>query len=141
MNAVMTAHGHLRMMSAVEPYHARARQALRDTAFVEQTLVAAGDRAASSPTLTHALGPLRGLVEAHLAGDYRRASTDDVAWALAAAMYVVSPWDETPDYLPTGLRDDELVAETVLELIAETIEDYRAWEHQRRPRRRVPPGG
>ena len=136
MNEGMTAHGHLRMLSAVEPYHARARKALADAPFVEQTLGAAGDRAASSPALTQALRPLRGLVEAHVAGDYRRASTDDVAWALAAAMYVVSPWDETPDYLPTGLRDDELVAETVLELIADTIEDYRTWEHQRRPRRR-----
>lgn len=125
------------MLDVIEPYHVRARQALGDPPFVEQTLAAAQDRAGASEKLTRSLGPLSGLVQAHMAGDYQRATPEDVAWALAAAMYVVSPWDETPDYLPHGLRDDEHVAETVLELIAETIEDYRGWAHRRKPRRRV----
>ena len=123
------------MIDAIEPYHAQARRALGDLAFIEQTLAAAADRAAASEKLTKSMAPLRGLVEAHAAGEYRRATADDVAWALAAAMYVVSPWDETPDYLPHGLRDDEHVADTVLELIAETVDDYREWDRARRRRR------
>jgi uncharacterized membrane protein YkvA (DUF1232 family) len=125
------------MLDVIEPYHPRARKALGDLPFVEQTLAVAADRARPSAKLTKALIPLRGLVEDHLAGEYQRAAPDDVAWALAAAMYVVHDWDATPDYLPNGLRDDEQVAETVHDLIAETVEDYRSWAHRRRPRRRV----
>ena len=124
------------MLDAVEPYHARAGQALADLPFVEQTLAAAEDRARSNEKLAGLMRPLHGLVAAHVAGDYRRAAPDDVAWALAAAMYVVSPWDETPDYLPNGLRDDEHVAETVLELIADTVGDFVEWDRAQRRRRR-----
>ena len=43
-------------------------------------------------------------------------------------MYVASPLDAIPDFLPGGLRDDEMVAAWVLHRVESAIHAYEAWE-------------
>lgn len=120
-------HPHGRFVEVVEPFHAHAQAALHDLPFIDQTLEEARKRAVPSQALTESLNPLLGLVHAHVHGEFVGADRDHVAWALAAAMYVVSPWDLTPDYLPHGLRDDEQVTAAVVEMISETVYEYEGW--------------
>ena len=127
------------LLAAVEGFRAQAGPLLADRAAVEALLDEARERSAPSPTLQERLAPLWRLVRAHVRGTYTAADEDDVAWALAAVMYVASPWDVAPDYLPRGLFDDEVVAVWVLERIGETAAAFAEWDRAERKRRAAGP--
>jgi uncharacterized membrane protein YkvA (DUF1232 family) len=128
-----------RLATALEPFEERAREALAAPAEIDAVLREAGKRSRYSPELAKGMGPLCGLVKAHVHGEYPDADEDDVVLALAAVLYVVSPWDLTPDYLPDGLRDDEQMCQSVLDRIERTVHEYDEWRNPvaRRPRRKV----
>jgi uncharacterized membrane protein YkvA (DUF1232 family) len=79
------------------------------------------------------------LVAASAGGEYRDADEDEVVLAAAAILYVVSPWDHTPDYLPRGLRDDEVVTRAVTIELERALREFEEWRlpPARRPRRKV----
>lgn len=117
-----------KFQAAINQFRDRARKALEDKPLVEDLLERASARAKRSDALRESLDPLRRLVRSYIRGSYREADLGDVAWALAGVMYVASPMDLVPDYLPGGLRDDERVVEWVLDRIEVTVAAYEAWE-------------
>lgn len=112
----------------LERLHGHAERLLSDREAVEKQLVEARARGQGSRTLHDLLSPLRRLIGAHIHGSYPSADEDDVAWALAAAMYVASAWDLAPDHLPAGLRDDEMAVAWTLEHIEDTLIRFEEWE-------------
>ena len=106
----------------------RAAEVLNDVPRVEDLLERADARSKKSAALSESLAPLRRLIRSYVRGSYRDADAGDVAWALAAVMYVASPLDAIPDFLPGGLRDDEKIAASVLRRVDSTIRAYEAWE-------------
>lgn len=109
-------------------FRRRAGEVLTDVPLVEDLLERSDARSMRSAVLRESLAPLRRLIRSYVRGSYRDADAGDVAWALAAVMYVVSPLDAIPDYLPGGLRDDEKVAAWVLRRVDPAIRAYEAWE-------------
>jgi len=109
-------------------FRLRAGEVLTDVPLVEDLLERADARSKKSTVLSASLAPLRRLIRSYVRGSYRDADAGDVAWALAAVMYVASPLDAIPDYLPGGLRDDEKVAAWVLRRVDPAIRAYEAWE-------------
>jgi uncharacterized membrane protein YkvA (DUF1232 family) len=109
-------------------FRLRAGEVLTDVPLVEDFLERADARSKKSAVLRESLAPLHRLIRSYVRGSYRDAAAGDVAWALAAVMYVASPLDAIPDYLPRGLRDDEKVAAWVLRRVAPAIHAYEAWE-------------
>jgi hypothetical protein len=124
--------------SALDPFVDRAREALDDPAEVASVLAQARAQVLEHPGLGDSVPPLCALVEAHLGPDFE-ADEDEVVLALAAVLYVVSPWDQTPDYLPHGLRDDEMVAGSVLRQLERAVREVDDFLHPRaqRSHRRV----
>lgn len=112
----------------LNPFRLRAGEVLTDVPLVEDFLERADARSKKSAVLRESMAPLRRLIRSYVRGSYRDAAPGDVAWALAAVMYVASPLDAIPDYLPAGLRDDEKVAAWVLRRVAPAIRAYEAWE-------------
>ena len=109
-------------------FRQRAVELLNDVPAVEDLLERADARSKKSAALSESLAPLRRLIRSYVRGSYREADAGDVAWALAAVMYVASPLDAIPDFLPGGLLDDEKVAASVLRRIDSAIRAYEAWE-------------
>ena len=109
-------------------FRVRAAEVLTDVPAVEDLLERADARSKKSAALSESLAPLRRLIRSYVRGSYRDADAGDVAWALAAVMYVASPLDAIPDFLPGGLRDDEKVAASVLRRVDPAIRAYEAWE-------------
>ena len=109
-------------------FRLRAGEVLTDVPLVEDFLERADARSKKSAVLRESLAPLRRLIRSYVRGSYRDADAADVAWAMAAVMYVASPFDAIPDYLPGGLRDDEKVAAWVLRRVDPAIRAYEAWE-------------
>ena len=109
-------------------FRLRAGEVLTDVPMVEDLLERADARSIRSAVLRESLAPLHRLIRSYVRGSYRDADAGDVAWALAAVMYVASPVDAIPDYLPGGLRDDEKVAAWVLRRVDPAIRAYESWE-------------
>ncbi len=112
----------------LDRFRLRAAEVLTDVPLVEDLLERADARSVKSAVLRESLAPLRRLIRSYVRGSYRAATAGDVAWALAAVMYVAWPLDAIPDYLPRGLRDDEKVVAWVLRRIDPAIRAYEAWE-------------
>ena len=106
----------------------RAGKVLTDVPLVEDLLDRAEARSTKSAVLRESLAPLRRLIRSYVRGSYRDVDPGEVAWALAAVMYVASPLDAIPDCLRGGLRDDEKVAAWVLRRVDPAIRAYEAWE-------------
>ena len=109
-------------------FQKRAGKVLTDVPLVEDLLDRADARSTKSAVLRESLAPLRRLIRSYVRGSYRDVDAGEVAWALAAVMYVASPLDAIPDYLRGGLRDDEKVAAWVLRRVDPAIRAYEAWE-------------
>ena len=125
--------------SVLDPYRDRARAALAAGTDVAELLAEAEARAAASPALADSVPGLCRFVAAHADGEYLYAEEEEVELALAAILYVVSPWDQTPDYLPDGLRDDEVVTRAVALELERALREFEAFRDPaaRRAHRRV----
>lgn len=125
--------------AVLDPFRERAAALIDQPDDLRPVLAEAEQRAEHSAALRELVPGLCRLVAAAAAGEYDDAEDDEVQLALAALLYVVSPWDETPDYLPHGLRDDEVVARSVVNELERALREFEAWRvpHARRPRRKV----
>jgi uncharacterized membrane protein YkvA (DUF1232 family) len=128
-----------KLIEALERYRDQAETMLETPAAVESVVESAQGRAEGFPSLKDEVATLSRLVTAHLAGTHTVHDSEDVAWAVAGLMYVASPWDLAPDYLPSGLQDDERACAWVVERIRGTLTVFDAWERpsgsRRAPRR------
>jgi len=72
------------------------------------------------------------LLKAWKDGSYRGLSVRTVASLAAALIYVLSPIDAVPDFIPgIGLIDDAAVLAFLLHSMAQDLAAFRAWEQSR----------
>jgi uncharacterized membrane protein YkvA (DUF1232 family) len=73
------------------------------------------------------------LLKAWKQGSYRGLSLRTLASMAAALLYVLSPVDLVPDFIPgIGLIDDMAVLALLLHALAQDLAAFRAWEQTRR---------
>jgi uncharacterized membrane protein YkvA (DUF1232 family) len=73
------------------------------------------------------------LLRAWKNGSYRGLSVRTLAVVAAALLYVLSPVDLVPDFIPgIGLIDDMAVLALLLHALAQDLAAFRAWEQTRR---------
>lgn len=66
-------------------------------------------------------------------GSYRGLSVRTLASMAAALLYVLSPVDLVPDFIPgIGMIDDVVVLALLLQSLAQDLAAFRAWEQTRR---------
>lgn len=84
------------------------------------------------------LGRIRslfGLLRSYVKGDYRKVPWSTVAAGAGVLLYVLSPLDAIPDFIPgAGLIDDAAVLGLALKLIGKDLDDYGAWRDARKRR-------
>ena len=68
------------------------------------------------------------LLRAYAKGQYRAIAWESLLLIAAGLIYLVSPIDVIPDFLPAGLVDDGVVLAFVLTLVLDELEDFRKWE-------------
>ena len=61
-------------------------------------------------------------------GEYKNYDTTRLLIILAALIYVVSPLDLVPDFVPGGLIDDATIVGWAFKEAAEELERYRIWK-------------
>lgn len=74
------------------------------------------------------------LMRAYGEGRYREVSGKNLALAGLAIMYLVSPLDVLPDFLPGGFVDDAAVVGFILKKIRTETAAFEAWERGERRR-------
>lgn len=73
------------------------------------------------------------LLRAWKNGSYPGLSLRTLASLAAALLYVVSPIDLVPDFIPgIGMIDDVVVLALLLQSLAQDLAVFRAWEQTRR---------
>ena len=73
------------------------------------------------------------LLRAWKNGSYRGLSARTMASLAAAVLYLLSPVDLVPDFIPgIGLIDDVVVLALLLQSLAQDLAAFRAWEQTRR---------
>jgi uncharacterized membrane protein YkvA (DUF1232 family) len=68
------------------------------------------------------------LVVAYSRGHYRDVQLDALILAVAALLYVLSPLDLIPDFVPAGYADDAVVVAWVIRRIRGELDAFRKWE-------------
>ena len=68
------------------------------------------------------------LVVAYSRGHYRKIPPEQLAIVVAGLIYVVSPIDLIPDFLPGGYVDDALVIGWVIKTVRTELDAFREWE-------------
>lgn len=72
------------------------------------------------------------LLKAWKDGSYRGLSMRTVVSLVAALIYILSPLDTMPDFIPgIGLIDDAAVLAFLLHSMAQDLAAFRAWEQNR----------
>ena len=74
------------------------------------------------------------MVRDYVAGKYSDAPWATIAAIVFALLYVLSPIDILPDFIPIiGLADDAFVMTICLRLIGSDLQKYRAWGERQEP--------
>lgn len=68
------------------------------------------------------------LIKAYWSGEYRQIPWFTIAAIVAALLYVLSPLDLIPDFIPViGLMDDAMVLAACLKLVKKDLAQFEAW--------------
>lgn len=68
------------------------------------------------------------LIKAYWSGEYRQIPWFSIAAIVAALLYVLSPIDLIPDFIPViGLMDDAMVLTACLNLVKKDLAQFDAW--------------
>jgi uncharacterized membrane protein YkvA (DUF1232 family) len=71
------------------------------------------------------------LIGDYVKGTYRQVPVGIIVSALAAIIYLVSPIDLMPDFIPfAGYLDDVIVFSLVLNMVSSDLSDYRNWKEE-----------
>ena len=69
------------------------------------------------------------MIRDYVSGAYREVPFGTIAAVAAAILYLVSPFDAIPDFIPViGYIDDAAVIALCLRMAHNDIEEYRAWK-------------
>ena len=67
------------------------------------------------------------LVRSYIKKEYNEVPIASIVAIVAALIYVLSPADAIPDFLPAGYIDDAVIVAGCLVLVRTDLEDYRLW--------------
>ncbi|WP_299757138.1 YkvA family protein [uncultured Pontibacter sp.] len=71
------------------------------------------------------------MARAYIKGDYRDVSKKSMAIGVAVLLYLVTPLDIIPDFIPViGLMDDISLMAWFVDAFSKEIAKYREWETQ-----------
>lgn len=126
---------HAKRKQAVTPEQAktRAEKILRDPKKVSRIADQAEAIASKKQTkgFKKVLGETKALIRlarAYARGEYRSVSFESMVLIVAALIYLVSPIDLIPDFLPGGLVDDAAVIAYTIALVRDEVEEFMDWE-------------
>jgi len=69
------------------------------------------------------------IIKDYASGEYRKIPFWSIAAIVAALLYVLSPIDLIPDFIPViGLVDDALVVAACLAMVEQDMHDYKDWK-------------
>jgi uncharacterized membrane protein YkvA (DUF1232 family) len=86
----------------------------------------------------HKTEVLSRLLSAYAKGEYREVSLKNLAFSAAALLYLISPFDLLPDFLPLGLFDDLAILTWVYENFQTEIEAFLQWEDRQKMKLELP---
>ena len=111
-----------------ERYVRNPREFLRLLTLAEGRL----ERLALGPLtpLKHDLQTLLRMLRASGEGRYRQVSKKNLLLAGLGVLYIVSPLDVIPDFLPGGFADDAAVIGFVMKKIRGELTAFEAWERR-----------
>lgn len=121
------------LVPAVRRGLVRAEELARNPKEMLQVLTVAErrlDRVGAGPLtpVKHDLQTLLRLLRAYGEGSYRQVSGKNLALAGLGLLYLASPLDVIPDFLPGGFTDDAAVIGFVLRKIRSELTAFEAWE-------------
>lgn len=110
----------------------RARKILKDPEALKKVAEEANRSGASrSGPFAAVMDDFRTLVRlvvAYARGNYRDIPADALVLVVGGLIYVVSPLDLIPDFLPVGYVDDAAVVIWVVKSVRDELDAFRAWE-------------
>lgn len=123
----------LELLQVVRRGIVRAEKLVRNPKELLQVLTIAErrlDRANAGPLtpVKRDLQTLLRLLRAYGDGSYREVSGKNLALAGLGLLYLVSPLDVIPDFLPGGFTDDAAVIGFVLRKVRGELATFEAWE-------------
>jgi len=69
------------------------------------------------------------IIQDYIRGEYRKIPYWSIAAIVAALLYVLSPVDLIPDFIPVvGFIDDALVLATCLTMVEKDLNNYKEWK-------------
>lgn len=68
------------------------------------------------------------LLRAYVRGEYRDIPKEKVLLIIGAFIYLVSPLDALPDFMPGGLIDDAAIFFWLLNSLRDELAAFREWE-------------
>ena len=120
----------LKALTMFRGFTQTAAEYLRDKERLRHLLVAAVSVAQRrGGRLLKDLQLLVRLLKASVSGAYTGFSVHKLVTIVAAILYLISPLDVIPDFIPVvGYADDAAVIAWVLNSIAEELKDFQSWE-------------
>src|SRR5205085_12398045 len=112
---------------------ARARKMINDpealTRVADESYKSAAGRSGPFVAVMDDFRTLVRLVVAYARGNYRDIPPDSLVVVVAGLIYVVSPLDLIPDFVPgVGYLDDAVVVGWVIKSVRQELDAFRAWE-------------
>ena len=125
----------LQLLNAVRQGLVRAERYVRNPKELLRILTLAERRLAHMEAgpltpLKHDLQTLLRMLRASGEGTYRHLSKKNLALAGLGLLYLVSPLDVIPDFLPGGFADDAAVIGFVIKKIRGELSLFEAWERR-----------
>jgi uncharacterized membrane protein YkvA (DUF1232 family) len=120
----------LKVLNMFQGFTKTAAEYLRDRGRLRHLLAAAISIAQGrGGKLLKDLQLLVRLLKSSVSGAYTGLSVHKLVTIVAAILYLISPLDVIPDFIPVvGYVDDAAVIAWVLNSIAEELKDFRMWE-------------
>ena len=115
----------------LEAGYEKAKKLLEDKEKLEETLLRLEKKLKELPVFGETLSDvpvLVMLVRDYVSKEYDKAPLGSIVAAISAIMYVTTPVDLIPDFIPVaGVVDDVAVVAVCMKLIASDVDEYRAW--------------
>ena len=74
---------------------------------------------------------LFGIIRDWISGDYKEVPTTSIIVIIIGLLYLVSPIDLIPDFLPFGLVDDAMVLGLIIKQVKNDLDKYKEWLENR----------